>query len=323
MKIQLVLFFLASSLIAENINVKVADIIEISKDKTQGSVAQLTHDSAAVISLDKDTRFFRGIELTLSAPQAWLNHPDSLAIVIYSNAEKVPKGAGISAIDATQLKMETLGSKIQTIYQIPLSKNNNMRNTPYVTVLGGNALTPASFPLVYRIMPIVPKVDEEIEEMRFQLSVKPLITDEGAVKINVKYPQNGGKPYTTLIDDKVIEHIEEEQIIKEGEHHLMIISNDYRNESRRFILERGKTTEINITLQDITPLILFETPDNARIFLDNARINATITPRPIEPGPHEVKIQVSDYTIIKTIFVRKGKTYRVAFMVDLDVAEED
>jgi hypothetical protein len=202
-----------------------------------------------------------------------------------------------------------------------------MKNTPYVTVIGSNALPPSAFPLVYRIMPIVPRVDEEIEEMRFQLSVKPLINDDGTVKINVKYPtvqsNSGNKPYTTLIDDKVIEHIDEEQTIKEGEHHLMIVSNDYRNESRRFIVERGKTVEINLTLQDITPLILFETPDNAKIFLDNERISSRVTPRPIDPGPHEVKIQVSDYTIIKTIFVRKGKTYRIAFMVDLDVSEED
>jgi hypothetical protein len=320
-------FFLVSGLFAENINVKIADIIEVSKDKTQSNAVQLTHDSAAIISLDKDTRFLRGIELTLSAPQTWLNHPDSLAIVIYSNVGKIPAKGTAARMEATQLKTETLANKIQTIYQVPLTKNHNMRSTPYVTVISSNALSALSFPLLYRIMPIVPQVDEEIEDMRFQLTVKPLINDEGAVKINVKHPiaQNKAayKPYTTLIDDRVIENIEEEQIIKEGEHYLMIISNDYRNESRRFILERGKTMEINITLQDITPLILFETPDNAKIFLDNVRISPTVTPRPIEPGPHEVKIQVSDYTIIKTIFVRKGKTYRVAFMVDLDVTEDD
>jgi hypothetical protein len=307
---------------AEEIKVNIADIIELSKDKAQGAPIQLAYDDAALVSLDLDTRFFKGVELELSAPQLWLNSQGSLAILIYSKPEKLP-GKGVQEISVTQLRMDTLANKIQTVYQIPIKQNHNLRNTPYVSVLS-NIVSPQDFPVIFRIMPIVRDIGEDLQNLRFHLTVKPILTDEGAVKINVRYPPAlPNKPYTALIDDKVSEHPEDEHLLKEGPHHLMVISNDYRNESRRFILERGKAIDINITLQDLTPLILFETPDNAKIFLDNVRFAASVTPKPIEPGPHEVKIQVSDYTIIKSMYARKGKTYRIAFTVDLDVSEED
>jgi hypothetical protein len=308
---------------AEEIRVSVSEIIEVSKDRPQGTQAQLSYDDAVFITLDRDTRFLRGVELELSAPQAWLNNQGALAVVIYAGSAKPPVRGAAQELSVTRLKMEALSNKIQTIYQIPIRLNHNLKATPYASVLSNDVL-PGDFPLIFRLMPIIRGIGEEIQNMRFQLTVKPLLSDEGAVKINIRYPpalQN--KPYTTLIDDKVIEHPEEEHILKEGEHYLMLISNDYRNESRRFILERGKTVDLNITLQDLTPLILFETPDNARIFLDNQRFTPSLTPKAIEPGPHEVKIQVSDYTIIKSINVRKGKTYRIAYIVDLDVSEED
>jgi hypothetical protein len=309
---------------AEEIKVKIADSIELSKDKAQSAPMQLAYNDAALISLDRDTRFFTGIELELSAPQLWLNSQGSLAVLIYANPEKLPaKGIqGVQEISVTQLRMDTLANKIQTVYQIPIKQNHNLRNTPYVTVLS-NVVPPQDFPLIFRIMPIVRDISEDLQNLRFHLTVKPILSDEGAVKINVRYPQAlPNKPYTALIDDMVTEHPEDEHLLKEGPHHLMVISNDYRNESRRFILERGKTIDLHITLQDLTPLILFETPDNARIFLDNVRFAASVNPRPIEPGPHEVKIQVSDYTIIKSLYARKGKTYRIAFTVDLDISEE-
>jgi hypothetical protein len=319
----LVFFFCCPSAGAEEVRLSLSEIIEVSKDRAQGAHVQLGHDGAVLVTLDKDTRFLRGIEFELSAPQSWLNNQGALAVAIYSNPDKIPAKGAAQDILVTQIKMEALSNKIQTVYQIPIRKNHGFKTTPYASVLQ-DAVLPEDFPVIFRLMPIVRTVSEDIQNMRFQLTVKPLLSGEGAVKINIRYPpalQN--KPYTTLIDDKVIDRPEDEHILKEGEHHLMFISSDYRNESRRFILERGKIVDLNITLQDLTPLILFETPDNAKIFLDNQRLEPSLSAKPIEPGPHEVKIQVSDYTIIKSINVRKGKTYRIAFLVDLDILEED
>jgi hypothetical protein len=173
-------------------------------------------------------------------------------------------------------------------------------------------------------MPVIKGLSEELETIVFHLTVKPVLSDEGAVKLSPRYPEQlQGKPFTVLIDDMVVENPTEERLLKEGEHHLVILSEDYRNESRRFVVERAKVLDLTIELQDPTPLIIFEAPQNARIFLDNTPIYREREAIPVEPGVHEAKFQVGDYTIIKTLTIQRGKTYRVAMSVDIEVLESD
>jgi hypothetical protein len=126
-----------------------------------------------------------------------------------------------------------------------------------------------------------------------------------------------------LIDDEVIERPEEERLLREGEHSLVVLSSDYRNESRRFLVERGKFLDLTVHLQDPTPLIIFEAPENTEIFFDNQPMGSNPGTITADPGPHEVRFQLSDYSILRTINVQKGKTYRVVMSVDVDVAEFD
>jgi hypothetical protein len=121
----------------------------------------------------------------------------------------------------------------------------------------------------------------------------------------------------------VVERPQEERLLKEGEHSLVVLSNDYRNENRVFLVERGKILELMINLQDPTPLVIFEAPENAQIFFDNQPIPPLSGPLPVEPGLHEVRFQLADYRVVKSLVVQKGKTYRVAMAVDVNVMESD
>lgn len=173
-------------------------------------------------------------------------------------------------------------------------------------------------------MPIGKGLDEEFESMRFTLTVRPILSDEGAVRIIPRYPGNlQNRPFTLLIDDVVIERPQEERLLREGEHTLVVLSNDYRNENRVFVVERGKIIDLTINLQDPTPLIIFEAPGNARIYFDNRLIDPLSGPIPATPGIHEVLFQLADYAIIKSLTVQKGKTYRVAMAVDVTISESD
>jgi hypothetical protein len=111
--------------------------------------------------------------------------------------------------------------------------------------------------------------------------------------------------------------------LREGEHHLAVLSEDYRNESRRFMVERGKVLDITVDLQDPTPVLTFEAPDSALIYVDNQLLTNTMKPYPVEPGRHEVKFQMSDYSIIRPLTARKGKSYHVALTVDLTISESE
>jgi hypothetical protein len=306
---------------AEPLRALIAGVNEVSLDNPEGSVVPLSYVSTALIVLTGDTRFFRAIQLELSAPQSWLFYGGSLAAAIYGDLNKVPE-PGVADLEARQLSFEPLPNKIQIIYQIPLRSGHRLKTSPYATVLTGAA--PASFPLLFRLMPVIKGISEEIENMAFNLLVKPILSDEGAVKLSFRYPEQlPGRPFTVLIDDEVIDKPGEERLLKEGEHNLVILSEDYRNQSRRFLVERAKILDLSVELQDPTPLILFEYPEGARIFVDNLPVPNPQSPHAVEPGLHELRFQVSDYSIIRPITVQKGKTYKVALSVDVNISESN
>jgi hypothetical protein len=316
------LFFLSIQIQAEPLRVLVAGSLEIGYENSSGSSVPLGYNGSAVLLLGEDSRFFRGIELELSAPRAWLANQGSLAVAAYADLDKIPP-TGIADINGRRILFEPIPNKLQTVYQIPLRSGHGLRTTPYTTVLS-TIIPPSSYPILFRIMPVIKGLSEEMENMIFQLSAKPILSDEGAVKISFRYPEQlHGKPFTVLIDDTVIEQPGEERLLKEGEHHLVILSDDYRNENRRFLVERTRALDLVIALQDPTPLIIFEAPENARIFLNNVPVPSSPEPVPVEPGTHEVRFQVSDYAIIKTLTVQRGKTYRVALTVDVNIIENE
>jgi hypothetical protein len=80
--------------------------------------------------------------------------------------------------------------------------------------------------------------------------------------------------------------------------------------------------ELSIELKDPTPVIYFEAPENAQIFLNNEAVLNKAVPHLVEPGTHEVQFRIGDYGIFKALQVEKGKTYKVSMEVDVSVNEE-
>lgn len=318
-------FFILLTIQAEGEGLRafIAGIHTVSLAESEEATVALSYTHSSLIQIEGDTRFFRGIQLELTAPQNYLSYRGSLAAAVYGDLNYIPE-PGIVDLECRRLGFDPLPAKIQTIYQIPLKAEHGLRTTPYATVLTG-VVNHSSFPLLFRLMPVIKGISSEVERMIFNLNVKPILSDEGALRINFRYPLNlYGKPLTILLDDKVIENPGEEQLLlKEGEHHLVILSEDYRNQSNHFIVERAKILELNVELQDPTPLVIFECPENARVYLDNIFLPNPRNPKPVEPGLHEVRFQVSDYSITRPLTIQRGKTYRVALSVDVDIAESE
>jgi hypothetical protein len=318
----LCLFFLTFHARAESFRALVAGTVEVSLNNPDGTAIALGINNSALITLGAETRFFRGIEIEISAPQRWLAYQGSLAVAVYADLDRRPT-PGTADLEGRRVVFEPLPNKLQTVYHLPVRSGHGLRTTPYISVPAG-VIPPASFPVLCRLMPVIKGMSEELETMAFQFTVKPVLGDEGAVKLSTRFPEQlRGRPFTVLIDDVLVENVAEERLLKEGEHHLVILSDDYRNESRRFVVERAKLLDLIIELHDPTPLIVFEGPENALIFLDNAPVLRKREPVPVEPGNHEAKFQVGDYTLIKNLNIVRGKTYRVALAVDIDVLESE
>ena len=316
------LFFSTIRIDAEPFRTVITGSVEVNTERPSGETVSAGINSSLLITLGAETRFFRGLEIEITAPQTWLAYRGSLVMELYNNiSPNTP--AGIADIEGSQIAFEPLPGRLQIIYQIPIRQSHGLRTTTSVTVPAGVVL-PSAFPVLFRLMPVVKGLSEELENISFNIAVRPIFSDEGAVRLITRYPpQLGNRPFTLLIDDNVISNISEQVVLREGEHHLVILSDDYRNESRRFIVERTKVTDLIVELQDPTPVIFFEGPQNAQIFLDNVRIPGNHEPVKVEPGTHEVRFQVGDYTLSQTLNVQRGKTYRVALNIDLAIEEED
>jgi hypothetical protein len=315
------LFLLNSVLYAENIRVLVKEVVTVGNAEPTGASIALSYSDSVVIMLQQDLRFISGVELELTVPPNWLPHSGSMAFALYSNLDSVP-GTGTADVEATRILHEPVPNKIQMVYHIPIRSQHGLRGSPYLTLLK-TPIPPEDFPLIFRLTPNMKGWSNEIENMRFQLNVKPIFSDEGALVVNVKPPEflpNGS--YITLIDEQVIENPDTEILLKEGEHTLTLISSDYRTENRRFIIERGITLRLSVNLQDLTPLIIIEAPELARVFIDDIPVVYANNPLAVEPGLHTVRIQVGDYSIVKTLVIEKGKTYRIAYIVDMQIVEE-
>jgi len=318
----LLLFSLAAArLQGESVRASVVGVHRVSMTAQDGITLPFSYNSSSVILMEGDTRFLRGIQIELTTQQNFLPYHDTLAVVIYDELSRIPE-IGITTVECRQLAQETLPARIQITYQIPLREGHGLRTSPYVTVLT-DVLNPSSFPILFRLMP-VKAVPNELERMTFTLNVKPILSDEGSVRINFRFPEGfRDRPMTVYIDDQPIRNPREEQLLKEGDHRLTIQSEDYRNQSTRFVVERAKTVELVIELQDPRPRIIFEYPENARVYLDNTLLVNPRNPLPVEPGLHEIRIQISDYSIIRTLTVQRGKTYRIALSLGVEITEDN
>lgn len=304
----------------ESARVLVDGVLTISSDNAAGLSVPLSYISSAVVSLEGDTRFVRGVELSLTVPQAYLARRGSLGIAVYTDMNAVP-GVGVADIEARSLFLDPLLNKIQTVYQIPIRASHGLRTTPYATV-SNRVVSIASFPILVRIMPVIKGIEGDIEQMSFTLSAKPVLSNEGALSLSFRHPEHlKDKPFIVLIDDVLVENRDEERLLREGEHHLVIVSEDFRNESRTFLIERGKTLEMNVDLHDPSPVVFFEAPDQAAVYFDGTPVSAGMSVT-TEPGRHEVRMELSDYTIIRSVTMQKGKTYKISLLVDLNISEE-
>ena len=306
----------------ESFRTIVEGVIEVTPERAAENPVSIGINSSVIINLGPEARFLRGIELEITAPQNWLQYRGAVVMYMYNNIN--PQTAiGINDMVGSRFAFEPLPARLRIIYQIPIRTQHGLRSSTTVTVPPSIA-HPAAFPIMFRLMQVGKGLPDDFERMRFNIIARPILSDEGAVRIIPRFPpQLRNRPFTVLINDNVISNISEQIILREGENHLVVLSEDYRNESRRFIVERAKVIDLIIELQDPTPILIFEAPQNALVFLNNAPVLRVREPVTVEPGTHEIRFQVGDYTIIRTLNVQRGRTYRVAMAVDITIQEED
>ena len=315
------LIFLAAALLsAESFRVAKTAQVNI----PQSYEAQTTNcgvfDGLAIY-LPKDTTFISGIELNIKVPDTVAQWRDTIAYFLYDNVSPAPVEGKID-YSGNRLSVNTIPGKLNLTVYIPLTNKFNVKQSPYATIISGYSNKKADF-VFLRFILAMKGAPESLEHAVFDISVKPVLTDEGYFDLAVKHPQGKNGTFEVYIDDNQFAPNQFPVILKSGEHHLSVTSKDYRNETRTFIVEQAKKTSQTVQLKGIEPLIKIISPENARILLDGADFAHSKDAVIITPGDHTVKFIIGDYEITKTVKAVNGRTYTVNLNVDATVSEDE
>jgi hypothetical protein len=312
---------LCDSAYAEDLRTLVAGSAVLSSENPEGSRLAMGYNDAIAVSLSKDSSFIQGMEIELKVPAAVMALPGGFAYELWRKVDPLPEKSRFG-YRGERIITQPLPSRASLVLQVPIRKDHSLKPGPYATLLPV-VVEAKDFPFLFRLIAVSKGFSSEVENAQFQVRVRPILTDEGALGIRLRFPEGQGErtPIVVSVDDRKVDP-SALLLLKAGIHRLHIASENYREENRSFTIEQGKILDMVIDLQDTTPVLLIEAPDSALVLLDGARIDHVTKPQmQVEAGEHSATCRIGDYTVTRKFTAYRGKTYRLVLAIDLQVQE--
>lgn len=316
----LFLLALTSPAWADSFRVSKVHLASVTQDTASEASVKLGINDALAIQLPKDKQFIEGLELKFDIPEAVAYWMDSVACSVYANIKPLPAESQID-YSGTRSYVSTLPGKLSWVLQVPLKKENSIKSNNYTTKVD-TVLSPENNVLFVRLQPVMKGVPEETLNAKIPITIKPILTNKGLLKLSLKTPDNEKAECSIFIDDKAAELKNDSIMLETGIHNISIISEKYRNELRTVRIAQAKQTELSVDLRSIEPTLLVSAPDGTVILLDGEPFTATGSEVIVSEGEHKLTFTIGDYELLRTITVIKGKTYKASFSLTLDVTEE-
>jgi hypothetical protein len=316
----------ALPLAAEDLRTIIAGTVTLSSDQPEGTRLAIAYNEAVAVIQPKETPFIQGFEIEVKLPPAAIAMPGALAWELWRRVDPLPD-RNRYGYQADRIITQPLPSRASLVLQVPMRKDFGLKSGPYATVIPF-IVEQKDLPFIFRFEQVSKGMPSELENAQFQVRIRPLLTDQGALRLSLRYPEGGERlPVLVTVDDKELAegHFvdgKEVLVLKAGTHYLRVSSERYRDENRSFALEQGRTLDLVVELQDTTPVVTIEAPDSAQLMIDgqkiarDAKLGLTV-----EPGDHVVSCRIGDYAITRKFTAYRGKSYKIVLSVDLQVQE--
>lgn len=305
---------------ARDLRMIVAGTASLSSESADGVRLSMGYSDAVAISIPKDSPFVQGIEIEVRAPPEASQAPGGFAFEIWKSIDPAPE-KGRFAYRGVRVITQPLPARAGYALQIPVRADHSIESGPYADLLP-TVVDPRDFPIAFKLVPVSKGVPSEVESTRFQVRFRPILGDEGELSLKLRYPE--GRPARAVavtVDDRKADP-SAPLLLKAGQHRLRVSSEAYRDESRAFAIESGRTLELVVELEDATPLVIIEAPDSAAVTIDGVKVDHAAKPQvSVEPGEHVAVCRIGDYTVSRRFTAARGKTYRLVLEVDLQVQE--
>jgi len=310
----------AAQAVAEDLRTLVAATLALPSDPA-GVVISLAYNEGFALTLPKEAPFLQGFEIEIKSPAPALALPGSISWELWRRLDPLPEKSRY-AYSGERLLSQVLPARAVFALQIPLRGDHSLKTSAFSQVIP-TVLEARDFPFLFRLQPIAKGVPPDLERAGFQVRIRPLFTDEGALRLGLRWPEGQTErgDVSLFIDGKAAE-LRDLHVLKPGAHFLHVSSDIYREESRSFTVEQGKILDIEIDLADTTPILVVEAPDSALVTLDGKKLDHAQKPQTtVEVGEHIVVCRIGDYSLTRKFSAFRGKTYRVVLSVNLDVQE--
>jgi hypothetical protein len=305
---------------AEELRAIIGGIAVLSADKPEGSSLSIGSDEAVAVLMPKDSPFIQGFEMSIRSPKAAIAAPGGYAYELWRGIAPDPDLKRVS-YRGERIIMQSLPARAGYAIQVPTRGDHSLKSGPYAALVP-IIVAQRDFPFVLRLVPISKGLPPAAEAAKFQVQVRPILTDFGALSLKLRYPDDGA-PVSVAVDDQRIDP-SGPVMLKSGSHKLTVSSEAYRDESRGFAIEQGKTLELLIELKDTKPMLSIEAPDSAIVSLDGTRVDHVNKPTmAVDPGEHVAACRLGDYSLTRRFTAQRGKTYRLVLAVELNVEEEE
>ena len=311
------------------------------KDETDSPKARLAVNDMLVVKLPQTRQFLQGLSIEIKIPKAIADYRDAVAFYVYKNVSPKPSAQTID-YSGDRVILSTFPGRLSYNFQIPLSQNHTLKETPYSALLP-ESIDPEEGYVYFRLQLVMKGTPLAVLEAEFDIEVKPLFVDMGLLQLNLIPPNPQARQliprdefetvseievpkiknnYTLFIDEKPVDFVDNSLLLKPGIHHLSLISNAFRNELRSFSIEQGKTTKLFVQLEAIEPSMQILVPESFFVYFDEVLLTNFSKPYQIEEGDHIIRFALDGYERVKTLKALRGKSYVISLDFDFLIEEK-
>ena len=317
--ILVLLFSMNIFVYADPFRTKIAAVVTLSMSDLNGQVVTIGASDAIAIQFADDSVFLRGVEIEIKLPRMTSG---SMAWSIYKSITPFPKTDKVS-FDGECIISQPVPDRASFVLNIPYGDRGNLKSSPWATVIP-SLVKAKEFPIVFKLEQISKGIPPEVESSGFKVRIRPIMTDEGMLKLIVKGrdTQLSETDVEVYLDEKPLLNWAKPLFFKKGNYTIQVRAPGYRDEVRTVFIESAKINEMTILMQDTIPEVILEAPANAIIQFDGVVIDFLKDPQfNVDPGEHTIMCKIGDYTITKKLTAFRGKTYRIVLSVDLEIHE--
>jgi len=305
----------------EQIRGLVVQEVCVPSDAAFERTVEISLEEAAVLSLEEETPFLEGIRVELHLSNELKKYFDSYALAIYKNLSPRPRTA-VRFYSGERAFFQYLPYLNRIYILIPLEKLRTEEPLPVATYRLENPVRRSDFPLLITMVPLAKGIPTAITDKKFYFSIKPLLAKKGFVTLVLHFPPGlEGEEVDLLVDDEKIAFPVQRQELSSGIHQLQVVSSSFKEVHTSFAVESGKTTVVDLYLEETISQLTIEAPLGAELYLDGEKLSNPF-PIAISEGTHLVRAKIADHSVSKKFSVQKGKHYHLSIIFDIIINED-